>query len=174
MFFTFSFGFIIGYQSILLIKLNPFLSGSINFLAGRIIFVWESLSRVYFTFYHLFISASCLPFLSIPLNLYRVSPKTVAKDIFRAMLWDQFFGQTVQDAQSWHTLYYRSVLDLKSVRDLVKYYFTEQVRKGGRPKSATPLSPIVFGGEYLHIPLFGSFPAFLFSFHPFLILRRHF
>ena len=60
MFFTFSFCFIIGYESILLIKLNPFLSGSINFLAGRIIFVWESLRRVYFTFYHLFITASWL------------------------------------------------------------------------------------------------------------------
>ena len=80
------------------------------------------------------------------------------------MLGNQFFGQTVQDARSghkkkphivalkhifWHTLYYRSVFDLKCVRDLVKYYFTEQVLKGGRPNSATPLSPKVFWGEYL-------------------------
>ena len=40
----------------LLIKLKPFLTGSINFLAGEIIFVWESLRRVYFTFYRPFIS----------------------------------------------------------------------------------------------------------------------
>ena len=92
MFFTFSFGIIIGYQSILLIKLNPFLSGSINFLAGRIIFVWESLRRVYFTFYHLFITASCLPFLSIPIHLKANNNKKYSTGCPQKQLLTKFLG----------------------------------------------------------------------------------